>query len=303
MAADGQLAPSPDPAEPAAPPADAGASILTSNIPEPPPPPAEGTAERQMQDIVDAPPEWAPEKFWDKEKKTVRVEELGKGYKNLEQLLGREKIPMPSSDDDIEGWDRVYSALGRPETADAYEFKRPELPEDLPYDEDLEKSFRSYAHANGLSKKQATAAYDFWVKRQVESHSAWANSQKQEKDRVQADLIREYGNGYEGFLTSARSAMGQFADPDFKAYLDQSGLGNDPRMIRVFGKIGRAMNGETKLAGSPAQQMSSGDIDKAINEFREKNSEALYDRSHPNHQRAVDEWHNLYKVKFPEQSI
>lgn len=302
MSADGQLAPSPEAPTGNAPPP-AGGSILTSNIPAPPPPPEPGTAAAQVQEIVDAPPEWAPEKFWDREKKTVRVEELGKGYKNLEQLLGREKIPMPASDDDIEGWERVYSALGRPKAPNEYEFKRPELPEDLPYDEDLEESFRSYAFANGLNRKQATAAYDFWVKRQVQSHSAWASNQKQEKDRVQADLIREYGNGYEGFLSSARSAMGQFADPDFKTYLDQSGLGNDPRMIRVFGKIGRAMNGETRLQGSPAQQMAPADIDKAINEFREKNSAALYDRAHPNHERAVAEWHNLYKMKFPDQPL
>ena len=51
--------------------------------------------------------------------------------------------------------------------ADKYEFKRPELPSDLPYDEETEKSFRTWAHINGLSKKQASNLYDGFVKTQL----------------------------------------------------------------------------------------------------------------------------------------
>ena len=40
--------------------------------------------------------------------------EMAQGYRNLEKLVGGEKVPLPKGDTDNEGWERVYKALGRP---------------------------------------------------------------------------------------------------------------------------------------------------------------------------------------------
>ena len=61
----------------------AGSTLLTTGIPAAPPAvagnpaPVDG-ADAAIQGAIDAPPEWAPPKFWDAEKKTVRSEDLGK---------------------------------------------------------------------------------------------------------------------------------------------------------------------------------------------------------------------------------
>jgi len=45
------------------------------------------------------------------------LEGLAKSYINAEQMIGREKIPMPKSDEE---WQDVYNRLGRPESAEGY---------------------------------------------------------------------------------------------------------------------------------------------------------------------------------------
>lgn len=247
----------------------------------------------------DGPPEWLPAKYWDGEKKAPRVEDLGKGYQNLEKLLGSEKVPVPVSDEDQEGWDRWYKATGRPDKPDEYEFeKASEYPSELPYDEEMEKGFRNWAHANGLSKKQAGALYGGYVKTQIERHAAYAMLEKQRAGELQHSLQREHGAQYEGYVKQAKQAYMQYADPDFEALLKEKGLIDDPRMIRVFGKIGKELGaGGDRLKGA-APQASATDVKAAIADFRNKHSKALFDKDHPDHGRRVNELKAYYEQAY-----
>lgn len=279
----------------------AGGSILTSGLPPPPAPPELGSAAEAVQQVQDGPPEYIPSKYWDPTTKSPKLEDLGRGYQNLEKLLGREKVPVPTADDDAEGWERWYAASGRPEAPDKYEFKRPEkLPDGLDYDEDTEKEFRQWAHINGLNKKQAGALYEGFVKRQVDRQQAYQVHQQQARATVEADMRREFGAQYEGALANAKAAMAKFADPDYLRYLDESGRGNDPREIRAWIRVGREMAGSTKLKGAPAVETNPADIDKAIADFRSKHSDALYKREHPDHDVRVKEYNKLFQMRFPE---
>jgi len=292
------VATAPTAAPAAAPPS--GGTILTSGLP-----PAAATANGSAPAVpaaADGPPEWLPAKYWDGEKKAPRIEDLGKGYQNLEKLLGSEKVPVPTSDEDAEGWDRWFKATGRPDKADDYELERAtEYPSDLPYDEEMEKGFRAWAHANGLNKKQAGALYGGYVKTQIERYAAHSTAQKQKLAEVQHALQREHGGQYEGFLGQAKTALQQYADPDFKAMLDETGLGNDPRMIRVFGKIGKELGvGGDKLKGAPPQAASGTDMKTAIADFRNQHNKALMDKDHPDHGRRVNEMKALYERAYAE---
>lgn len=286
-----------------------GSSILTGGADPAPdgqdgnPAPQLNAAQQALADAQDFNeiPEYIPEKFWDKSTGKPKIEDMGRSYKSLEQLLGREKVPVPVDDEDEEGWNRWYAATGRPEDPEKYEFNRPDLPQDLPYDEEAEKAFRTWAHANGLNKRQAGNLYEAYVKTQVERHSAWHNGQKQSRAKVEADLRREYGNQYDGAVASAKSAIQKYADPDFKSYLDETGYGNDPRMIRVFAKIGREMQGETRLKGAPRPESQPADLDRAIADFRDKFKEALFNKDHPNHGLRVKEYNRLFEARYGDQ--
>jgi hypothetical protein len=47
------------------------------------------------------------------------------GYRNLGKLIGNEKVPLPKGGQGTEGWERAFTALGRPSTPDAYKCRTP----------------------------------------------------------------------------------------------------------------------------------------------------------------------------------
>jgi hypothetical protein len=290
--------------------ATAGSSILSVTAAEAAPPPgADGTPApakdavvQALDDANAAPPEWAPQKYWDPKTKTVKVEDLGRSYINLEKLLGREKVPVPTSDDDEEGWHRWYAASGRPESPDKYEFARPDkLPDGLDYDEDLEKNYRQWAHQNGLNKKQAKAFYDGWVKTQVEKHAAWQDQVRRTRaDGLQA-LARAEGRQLDVVISDAKVGFRHAGDEALEAKLKAYGLDNDPDIVRAFAKVGRELGGDRRIAGKPAAE-NPADIEKAMRDFRDKHKEALFDKNHPDHAGRVKELEKLYERRFPENA-
>lgn len=257
---------------------------------------------------TNARPEWAPEKFWRADKNELDVEGLSKSYGSLEKMLSYEKVPVPKSWEDKEAADRWFRAAGRPDDPKGYEFEKPEKLPDGFYDDTAEQAFRDWAHNNGLNKHQAKNLHSAYVKANLERHAAFQEQQRHAQEKVKADLIREHGKDYDGFAKAAKAAMQKYSDPDFYQYLEETGLGNDPRMIRAYGRIGKAMMGETQLRGAPPAPVNTVDIDKQISEFRDKYGKdangklggPLYDRTHPDHAAKVAEFNQLYALRYPE---
>jgi hypothetical protein len=263
-------------------------------------PPANGTAP-----APDAPPEWAIPKYWNPEKAKdpaylqEYAQTVSKSYRHAESLLGGERVVKPVSEDDEEGWARWYAASGRPESPDAYEIERPaNLP--IEYDEDGEKAFRTWAHQNGLNKRQARNLYDSYVKTQIERHGEYQKLQTENQRAAQDALQREHGQRFEAKMQLAKAALGKYADQDYLKYLDETGLGNDPRTIRAWIKIGEEMQGETRIQGRAPQAPNTGDLDRAIVDFGTKHRDALFNKEHPQHGWAVAERRKLYEQRFAD---
>jgi hypothetical protein len=168
----------------------------------------------------------------------------------------------------------------------------------MPYDDELEKSFKTFAHVNGLNKKQASALYEGYAKTQMERHAAYSTGQKQAVAQAETALRREYGNQYEQAVGQAKSALAQYADPEYLQFLEQSGQGNDPRVIRAWIKVGREMGGDTKLNGTVQATAQPADLDKAIGDFRSQHTKALFEKDHPDHDRRVKEYNRLFEARF-----
>jgi hypothetical protein len=263
------------------------------------------TANGATEAALDAPPEWLPEKFYDPQSKQPKVEDLAKAYTNLEHLLGREKVPVPQDDNDEEGWQRWYDAV-RPESIEAYDqvvrdaggTVETDLPEGMEYDSELEEGFKEAAHASSLTPQQYNNLRELYVKTQTERYEQYTKMREEQRNHLQHQLQREYGREYPQQLNRAKTVMQKYADADFVQFLNDTGLGDDPRMVRFMARAGMDLSGETKLVGQPQMEAAPEDIDTAIRTFRDKNHKALMERDHPNHQAVVRELNKLYQARY-----
>jgi len=279
---------------PAAPPVDPAAASPGPNGNGSPP--ANGSADTSARWLV--PEEYRVETLRPlmDDKHTVDVAALTKSYVHAQSLIGRDKIVLPKGEDE---WKEVYAKLGCPEDPGKYEVKKPEtMPEGITYNEEGEKTLRNFGVANGWNQKQFAAAYEQFHKHQADQAAQYAQLEKQARDECEVNLRRELGQTYDGFSAQAKAALSQYADAEFFAYLDSKGLGNDPRMIRVFGRIGKELAGDVKLQGGGAVQgMTPAEIEAKITALTTDHHAALFNAEHPDHKKYKDEWDRLFKLK------
>jgi len=115
-------------------------------------PEARAPSEPPIPDMP-ARPGHVPEKFWDAQDGSVRVDALLRSYAELERHLG--SVPrLPGDDADAESMDRFRRALGMPESPDDYVV---EIADVLG---EPDPAVNRRLHEAGLTNAQAQAVYD-----------------------------------------------------------------------------------------------------------------------------------------------
>lgn len=260
-------------------------------------PPANGSVRVALSEDLRSIPSLA--KYMDQDGK-VDPNVLANSYVHAERMIGQNRIPVPKDENDTESLEKAYTALGRPAKPEDYKIDRPEkMPAGIEYDEDGEKHLRQLGWQNGFNNRQIKAMRDAYLQREAERMENYHEYQQQARATAEETLRREHGHGYDKFIRTAKVALREFGDPDFFDYLNQTGLGNDPRLLRAFGKAGAAMIGEQKLReGAPTD--GPADINEAIADFRTKHNTALMDSQHPEHEARTRELSRLFQRMYPE---
>jgi hypothetical protein len=122
-----------------------------------------------------------PEKFWDEEAGSVRLDALLKSYRELEKRLSR-MITLPGEDADEEERFRFFRALGVPETAEAYaiESRHPLVTAD--------PDVNARLHKAGFTPAQVQLVYDLAAERLLPliAEAAQMFEAERELDRLRA---------------------------------------------------------------------------------------------------------------------
>ena len=149
----------------------------------------------------------------------------------------------------------------KPEGApEKYEFK---TAEDIELDTEALKDFEPVARELNLTNEQAQKLVDVYPKilagvqqRQAE---AWQQTTEQWAADVKAD--KEIGGDkLPSNLSAAQRALDQFGTPELKTYLNDTGLGNHPDLVKAFVKIGKAMSEDGMVTGSNDGQRSAAEV-------------------------------------------
>lgn len=145
----------------------------------------------------------------------------------------------------------------KPVVPEKYEFKAPEGVEQL--DPQALAVFEPIAKELGLSQEQAQKLVDIYPQIQQQQAEAWSKQVTDWGDQVKAD--KEIGGDkLTASVGQAQKALDQFGTPALREYLEQSGLGNHPELVRAFAKVGKMMSEDKIIVPNQGGQRSAADI-------------------------------------------
>jgi hypothetical protein len=162
-----------------------------------------------------------------------------------------------ASDEDVKAY---QAAMGIPETSEGYKIERPELPDGLSYDEDLEKAALEVFHKAGMSQESAQMAMDFYNNMVVEAYKQMESDAEQARIDTKAQLEKDWGDEMKPRVKGAEQVIERFGSENFKLRLEEKGLTYDPEIYRTFDAIKQVIS-EDKLM-PPAEGGGSGEMER-----------------------------------------
>ena len=162
------------------------------------------------------------------------VGNLAKSYINAQQLIGADKLPAPKNPSE-EQLSAIYNYLGKPESADAYEF----AVDGNVITEEVATSYKDVAHKLNLTPQQASGILDYY-KGLADSSQEQAGQQMEfQREEVENNLKKEWGQAYDQKIAGAGQVINQFGSPEMLEWqlADGTKLGNHPEFIKAFANI------------------------------------------------------------------
>ena len=225
------------------------------------------------------------------------VDKLAKSYVNAVKMIGGNPDNLISLPQEGETWDHIYEKLGKPSSPENYDFG----------DDDGElDGFREFAHNTNLTQDQANAFLNLYGDIQEAEENHTQESIKQLEVDTSIQLQKEWGKNFDAKMDYAKRAFAQFATPELSKMMDESGMGNNPEVIRAFSKIGEMMGEESLVVGTGlgTNQLSPQQAQEEINAlYRDKDfSKAYRDNKDPGHKSAMKKMDRLFKSAYPSKA-
>ncbi|CAI1975857.1 peptidase [Serratia proteamaculans] len=144
----------------------------------------------------------------------------------------------------------------KPAAPEKYEFAAPEGQE---LDANALSVFEPIAKELGLTQEQAQKLVDIYPQIQQQQAEAWSKQIADWGEQVKAD--KEIGGDkFNASVGAAQRALDQFGNPELREYLQASGLGNHPALVRFCAKVGKSMAEDSFVMPNNGGQRSAADI-------------------------------------------
>ena len=215
---------------------------------------------------------------------------LAKSYVHAQKLIGRDKIPVPGKNATDEDWKNVYQKLGLPEK-DKYDVKFPET-----YNKDFQEKFKETLHGAGILPTQAQKLVDFYNGHIEQEFGRADETRKAAYDKEMNALKVEWGEGYNKNLQTAAHTFKKLVDPETIQYLDQKGFTKDPRIFKVFAKIGEMLGEDKVVDPKGAGGFTPSDINEKITTIMGDKTGAYWNKTHPGHKAAVEQVQQYHQM-------
>jgi hypothetical protein len=221
-----------------------------------------------------------------------------RSYTNLEKTLGQKRLPAPSQDWKDEQWNSLYKELGRPEKSDDYKVPEHKFPDGVTLDDARLKEARAAMHDAGLLPHQAEKIFKYYFGTVSKEAEGVHEARRREKEAAEFKLKDEWKGDYDLNVKTAKDALSKFGDEETVKYLDESGLGNNPGIIKMLAKIGKGMMEDS--ARGRADQPGALGADAAQKKIAElRNDTAFMAKFSSGDKEARAVWEEAFKAAYP----
>lgn len=231
--------------------------------------------------------------------------ELAMAYHNANKMINNpDAIVMPKADAKPEEWNAFYTKLGRPETADKYEFKHAD---GVTPNEALTKLGKELFFDLGASPAKAQAAMDKWDKAVMAMNTALQAENAKKNDDALAALNTKWGAELEvnkaSGLRAVKSLIAKGATPELIAKVEEHiGAASVVELLALLGKAsgegdgtkggGGHSNADPNDTTSMSKEQAAARIKalQADDAFQKKYT----DKNNPEHASALSLMEKLY---------
>ena len=215
------------------------------------------------------------------------INDLAKSYVHAQKLVGKDKVVLPTSSSKPEEWGALFKKLGMPD-ADKYTV------EGLS-DDDASKKLKELFVKNNILPTQAKEIMNF-LANEFTAEETDTDAEYEKAVQVGIESLKaEWGESFTPNVQRAAAVVQMFGGEEMIGYLNETGLGNDPNLIKFFAKIGSQFT-EDSFRGQPAQALSKADAQARIKELYADKAGPLLNSKDPRHADALAEIEKLSAI-------
>jgi hypothetical protein len=238
-------------------------------------------------------------KYHEEIKRAQDIATLAKNHVHAQKLIGADKVPLPGKYATPEDWQAFYDKIGRP-PLDKYEVK---VGKDSIVDEAWVTDLKKVAHKEGIMPSQLEAILAWYDGKAAEELKNVKGVRTKEVEEGLSALKKDWGKAYNTRVGYAKSVVEKFGDKELVEMLNNTGLTDDSKLIRLLGKIGEELFKEDTLPDG--NNMSSGIYDPAqavrkANEIIASPQHPYNNPEHPKHHEAKQEVSDLFSMAYPQ---
>lgn len=208
-----------------------------------------------------------------------------KAYVNLESAFGKKIEDHLKADADPAVQARIRGAMGVPEGANGYEDAK--VPDGYEVDKVIVGSFKETAFKAGLSKAQANVLQEWFIGQHLDQNTAQAVARVQEKEAALAELDKRWGAAKTRNIGMIQQLVAEHGGAEVKAALDETGAGNDPRVLEFLAKMAGKM-AEDNLITPVSGGMTVEDAKKEMQALRADQKGPYWTKDHAGHKQAIE---------------
>ncbi len=211
-------------------------------------------------------------------------------FAKLKDVPGIMKIPTNEAEQQA-----LFSALGRPISADGYALNAPEGAE---FDPNIINEFKGVAHKLGLSNNQAAALVNFQLQQEGKARAA----NEAEVAATTALLSKEWGSEYTNRINAVKELISTYSNkfPDQAAALVDNRVMNNPVVLMMAAELAKTYKEQGLIKESNTLQWGLTPEEAREKILEVKNnpelSKAYFDDRHPNHKAIVDKMQQYYNA-------